>query len=248
MDITLVFGIITTLILASMVLSGISYNRQQSMKKMRTKINRFKHQADELYGVISLLLKVDDKYELICELQNIVVSSLHGAHLLAPEDTLIATSYQTQATRFQQLKTSTRENKVTCYTTNDTELSQAMSQLMQLSKILDIYKNRGTIAVAKHQELSNHLQTLRVDLDINSNLFQADNFAANGDVTMYQMHLKQALEVLKRSTIENTEKHERIKFLSTMLTEVKKTNTVISDQKLLKPAASQIGSESKFKY
>jgi len=248
MDITLVFGIIATLILVSMVLSGISYNRQQAMKKRRAQINRFKHQADELYGVISLLLKIDEKYELICELQNIVVNSLHGAHSLAPEDPLLASSYQTQAARFQQLKTSTRENKASCYTTNDAELNQAMSQLSHLSKVLDIYKNRGTIAVAKHQDLCNHLQTLRVDLDINSNLFQADNFAANGDITMYQMHLKQALEVLKRSTIESTEKHERIKYLSDMLTEVKKTNVVIADQKLLQSTKPKINTESKFKY
>jgi len=248
MDITLIFGIITILILVSMIFSGISYNRQQSMKKKRAQLNRFKHQADELYGAISLLLKVDEKYELICELQNIVVSSLNGAHSLAPDDPLITSSYQTQATRLQQFKTATRENDVSCFTTNDAELNQAMSQLSQLSKILDIYKNKGTIAVAKHQELSNHIQTLRVDLDINSNLFQADNFAANGDITMYQMHLKQALEVLKRSTIESTEKNERIKYLSCMLTEVKKTNTVISDQKLLKPTEPKISTSNKFKY
>jgi len=231
-----------------MIMSGISYNRQQAMKRRKAKINRFKQQADELIGIISLLLKIDKEYGLICQLQNIVSSSLQAAHQLAPDDPLISSHCQTQSQRASLFNSGKRENKVNCYTTNDFELNQAMSLFTQLGKILDIYKNKGVLSAAKHQELSAHLQTLRVDMDINSNLYQADNFAVNGDITMYQMHLKQALEVLKKSTIESNEKHERIKFLSEMLTEVKKTNAVIGGQKLLKPQEATPKTDNKFKY
>ena len=244
MSVSFIFTIITILLVISLIFSGISYNRQQTMKRKKSQINRYKQQADELINIISLLLKIDKDFALICQLQNIVVNTLQAAQTLAPADSYIASNYQSQNSRLQLFKSGHRENDVKCYSTNDTELNQAMNLILQLNKHLDIYRNRGILSIEKFQEFTLHLQAIKIDLDINSHLFQADSFAEENNITMYQMHLKQALAALKRSPIENNEKHARIKYLSNKLIEVKKTNKVLEDDLLFKEAKeTEISSE-----
>jgi len=218
-----------------MVFSGISYSRQQAMKRKKTLINKYRHQADEIIGHLSLLLKIDEKYQLVCELQSLIVAALHAAYQLAPEDPLTVNNLRIQKERYKALKEGRRENKVTCYATSDSELNQALSQISQIGKLLDICRNKGSLPVAKYQELQAHLETLKLNLNINSNLYQADSYAENGDVTMYQMHIKQALEILKKSPIEDKDKNSKIRQLSELLNEIKKTNKIISDQNFIKP-------------
>ena len=52
---------------------------------------------------------------------------------------------------------------------------------------------------------------------------------------MYQMHVKQALELLKKTSMKGDEKNSRIRQLSELLNEVKRTNRVSSDTNLIKP-------------
>ena len=114
--------------------------------------------------------------------------------------------------------------------TSDIELNQALSQLSQVSRLLDIYRNKGSLTAAKCQELQTHLQQLKVELNINSNLYQADSFAESGDMTMYQMHIKQALDILKKSNIEGEAKNSRIRELSALLAEAKRNQPGCGDE------------------
>jgi len=232
---TLIISVISLIIFLSMIFSGISYTRQQAMKKRKAQINKFRQQSDEVLTHIDLLQKIDEKYELLCTLQTVSVNNLTAATRLAPNDELLTHNLQTQKNLFQLFKSEKRNYEVTCYTTGDNELNQSLGQLGQLGKLLDIYKNKNNLSFSKHQELQNHLQTLNVNLTINSHLYQADCFAEKGNPTMYQMHIKQALEVLKKSTIEPKRKNKGIKQLSERYNEVKRTNKIEAAHKFIKP-------------
>jgi len=236
MPVTLIISVISALILSSMIFSGISYSRQQAMKKRKAQINKYRQQSDEVLTYIDLLQKIDEKYELMLTLQAVSVNNLTAATRLAPNDELLIHNLQTQQNLHQLFKDETRNFEVTCYTTNDNELNQTISQLGQLSKLLDIYKNKNSLSLSKHQALQNHLQALKVHLTINSHLYQADCFAEEDNPTMYQMHIKQALEVLKKSAIEPKTKNQGIKHLSERYNDVKRTNKVVSDKNLIKPS------------
>ncbi len=239
MNSTLVISLIASIIVLSLVASGVSYSRQQAMKKRKRRITMLRQQADELLSYTSLLLKIDESYELITQIQSLAVNSLNAAHQLAPDDPLILSHLNIQETKLLDIKGGQRGNSVACYVTSDIELTQAQSQIGQISKLLDIYRNKGALTAAKCQELQIHLQTLKVELNINSNLYQADSFAEEGDMTMYQMHIKQALDLLKKASIDNDKKNARIRELSTLLTEAKRTNRVAGEGNLIKPKQSK---------
>ncbi|KZY33943.1 hypothetical protein A3740_07675 [Oleiphilus sp. HI0068] len=209
------------------------------MKKRKLRINKLRQQADELLSYTSLLLKIDESYVLITQVQSLAVNALKAAQQLAPDDQLILSHLRTQEGKLLNFKSGQRENKVACYVTSDIELTQAQSQIGQISKLLDIYRNKGSLTAAKCQELQIHLQTVKVELNINSNLYQADSFAEEGDMTMYQMHIKQALDLLKKTSIDNDTKNTRIRELSELLTEAKRTNRVVGEGNLIKPQAKK---------
>jgi hypothetical protein len=245
MTITLAISVITAIIIISMIASAISYSRQQSMKRKRLKISQYRQQADEVLSYLSLLLKIDSQYELITHLQSLAVNSLKKAYQLAPEDPLIKNHLQIQQSRLQSYKDGQRDNTIARYVTSDTELTQSQSQIGQISKLIDIYRNKGQLTTGKAQELQAHLQTVKVDLNINSNLYQADTFAEEGDITMYQMHVKQALEILKKTPVENKAKNARIRQLSELLKEAKRTNKIAGNKSLIKPDENSNEHDSK---
>lgn len=235
MSSTLVISLIALVVVISLVASGISYSRQQAMKKRKLQITKLRQQADELLGYISLLLRIDQSYELLIEIQSLAVRALKAAHQLAPDDQLITTNLRTQEGKLLGYHSAQRDNAVTCYVASDIELNQARSQIGQISKLLDIYRNKGSLTAAKCQEMQIHLQSLKTELNINSHLYQADHFGEVGDMTMYQMHIKQALDTLKKNGPDSKEKNERIRELSNLLTEAKRTNKVVGDKNMIKP-------------
>lgn len=239
MNSTLIISLIASIIVISMVASGVSYSRQQAMKKRKLRITKLRQQADELLSYTSLLLKIDESFELIIQIQSLAVNAIRAAHQLAADDPLINAHLHTQEAKLLDYKSGQRENKVACYVTSDIELTQAQSQIGQIGKLLDIYRNKGSLTAAKWQELQIHLQTVKVELNINSNLYQADSFAEEGDMTMYQMHIKQALDLLKKTSIDNDKKNARIRQLSALLAEAKRTNRVVGDGNFIKPDAKK---------
>lgn len=244
MSSTLVISLIALIVVISLVASAISYSRQQAMKKRKLSISKLKQQADELLGYISLLLKIDESYDLLVEIQSLAVRALKSAYILAPDDQLISTNFHTQEGKLLNFQHGQRNNPVTCYVSSDIELNQALSQIGQISKLLDIYRNKGSLTAAKCQEMQEHLQTLKTELNVNSHLYQADHFGEVRDMTMYQMHIKQAIETLKRNGSDSKEKNDRIRELSSILTEAKRTNKVVGDKNMVKPMNPNQASEN----
>jgi len=227
MSSSVIIAIISALIVLSMLVSGISYSRQQAMARRQKKISKYRQQSDEVISHITLLLKVDPHFSLITQLQSLAVSALQSAHNLALQDQTIMDNLHIQKQRLEEFKCGQRENEAQDFLETENELNQSQLQLSQITKLIDIYRNRGELSIEKSQAFGTHLKKLRLGLTVNSHLHQAQCCGDNNDISMAQMHIKQAREVIKSSFLEQDEKTNRIKILTNLLNEVKKTNKVI---------------------
>jgi len=229
MPVSTIITIITVLIIFSMIVSGISYSRQQAMAKLQKKISQYRQQTDEILGHISLLLRVDPEYSLITQLQILAVNTLQLANNLSPQDLIISDNLRSQKEQLNNFKENKRENQVIEFFETETELNQLKSQIGQISKLLDIYSNRGKLSIDKSNAFHAHLKNLNLELTVNSHMNQARKCGEKNNVTMYQMHIKQAREVVKKSALDESEKNKRIKKLTDILNEVKRTNKIVTD-------------------
>jgi len=229
MPVSTIITIITVFIILSMIVSGISYSRQQAMAKLQKKISQYRQQVDEVLEHIALLLRVDPDYQLMTQLQTLVVRTLQSANNLSPQDQIISDNLSIQKQRLIEFKANKRDIQVIEFLETETELNQLKLQIGQISKQLNIYRNRGELSIDKINTFNAHLNKLKLELTINSHMNQARKCGERNDIAMYQMHIKQAREVVKKSTIEESEKNRRIKELTDILNEVKKTNQVVVD-------------------
>jgi hypothetical protein len=214
MPVSSIITIISVLIILSMIVSGISYSRQQAMAKRQKKISQYRQQVDEILGHIAFLLKVDSDYQLVTQLQVLAVNTLKLANNLSPQDSIISDNLRIQKQQLNNFKENKRENEVIEFYETETELNQLKSEIGQIEKLLDIYRNRGELSVDKNNALQKHLNKVNIELTSNSYMNQARICGEQNNITMYQMHIKQAREVVKKSTLDESDKNKRIKELT----------------------------------
>ena len=160
---------------------------------------------------------------------------LSSASKLTPEDQMTSNNLSTQKVKLNEYKSEQRSNKICCWLTSDSELTATQTQLAQLKKLFDLYRNKGDLSISKHQELQNHIQTLQLELSTNSYLYQADLCAEQNNITSYQLYIKQAIQVIKKSSTEIDQKNKKIKELSDRIQEVKRTGKVSNFTNFIKP-------------
>lgn len=220
---TFIIALIAALLIGSFIVSAISYSRQQALKKKKQLVKRYQQQADEALSYITLLLRIDENYDLILQLQVLVVNALTSASRLNPEDKQLQGNLVSQKNKLNEFKSKQRPFEACCWVTSDSELASLQSQLSQLNKLLDLYRNKGDLNFTKHQELQLQVNRLQQELSTNSYLYQADCFAVENNITPYQLYIKQAIQAIKKSNIETTAKNAKIKELSDRVNEVKRT-------------------------
>tara|TARA_R110001592_G_scaffold282102_2_gene549756 strand:- start:1080 stop:1841 length:762 start_codon:yes stop_codon:yes gene_type:complete len=235
MSSTFIIAIITIILIASFIISAVSYSRQQALKKRNQLVKRYHQQADEALSHISLLLCIDQDYDLIIQLQNLVVNALSSAAKLNFEDQMTTNNLSTQKLKLNEYKSKQRSNQVCCWLTSDTKLTATQTQLGQLKKLIDLYRNKGDLSLPKHQDLQNHIQKLQQEVSTNTYLYQADLCAEQNNITSYQLNIKQAIQVIKKSMIETSQKNQRIKELSDRIQEVKRTGKTSDFKNFIKP-------------
>jgi hypothetical protein len=235
MPTTYIIATIAIIILASFIVSAVSYSKQQALKKINHMVKRYHQQADEALSFISLLLRIDEEYDLIIQLQNLVVNALSNAFKFNSQDQMILNNLNTQKTKLNKYKDKQRSIELCCWFTSNSELNTNLSQLAQLNKLLDLYRNKGDLSFSKHQDLQSHIHKLQQELTINSNLYQADLCAEQNNITSYQLYIKRAIQVIKKSTTDSIEKNKMIKVLSERIKEVKRTGKTNNFKNFIKP-------------
>lgn len=228
MDPTLLISSIVGLILVSIIASAISYSRQQAMARRQKKIKRHKDQSNEILGLVHILTNVDESYELLQLLQQQVVAELSSAVELASDEPGVVSLLATEAARLKKFKAKERDNEVRSYCSSDTELNQTRAGLGKIGKMIDIFYNRHDISKVRKEELQSHIKQLTLNIEVNSNINQANDSAEQNDVVMFQLYIKQALKILQKTSIDFEDKNKRIKELSDILKESKSTNKTVA--------------------
>ncbi len=220
---TYILGAIALVLIGSVTVSGIVYARQQDLQKRKQMVRKLIAEADEAIAFQSLLLKIDERFDILIKLQNIVVAALKKAQKITPADKMIQHNLSTQAARLDEFNHNKREQPVVCWSTSDAELVHYQTRISQLSKLLDIYRNRGDLSIAEHQAMQTQLKELQFKFTHNSLLYQADTFAEQNNITSYQLYIKQAIQTIRKSDMADDEKNTRIKELSERINSVKET-------------------------
>lgn len=228
MDSTVIISAFAGLIIISIMISAISYSRQQALAKRKKLFKKHQSQATEILSVVHMLANIDEKYDLLLLLQKQVVAELLSAVDLFPDESNMNSLLQSETARLAMFKEKKRDEEVRDYCTSDTELNQTRTQLGVANKIIDIFFNRHDISKAKKEELQTHIKHLTLNVEVNSNLHQANKYVEQNDVVMFQIYVKQAMKVLKKTSIEFDNKNARIKQLSDTLKESKSTNKAIA--------------------
>lgn len=210
-----------------MIVSGMSYSRLQAMEKIQKKTSSYRQQVDEILEHIALLLKIDPEYQLITQLQTLALNMLQLANNLSPQNIIISDNLRIQRQKLKYFKENTRDNQIIEFLESETELNQIKSQLGRIGKILDIYCNKGELSMDKSTTFHAHLKKINLELTINSHMNQAKKCGEENNVSMYKMHITQAREVIKKSALEENDKNRRIKELTAILNNVKRTNKIM---------------------
>jgi len=220
---------ITALIIGSLLISSISYSRQQAIAKRQQKLTLYKKTASELSSHVKLLLNIDPSFELICLLQFQIVESLKQACKLASKDAQLASHFQNHATNLNLFLQGQRKTEIVPYVTNDKALAKAQRQLSEVTRFLEIEKNKNVLEEAQCSELIEHVAHIRLNLEIESCLHQADLYKTKNDVVMFQLYIKQTRDCIAKSPLEFEGKHIRIKTLTETLNDVKRTNKIATE-------------------
>jgi len=224
------FAILTIvgIILISLAVSAISYNRQQAIAVRKKKLNSLHKQMVELSEYRNLLLKIDPTYDLICFLQRNILYALRNALELAPSDTDLNQQLQTQSANMEHYESGKRDNNLKPFFVTDGELNAAQILMSQLLKTLELKKNNNQLSASQHAHFVTHIHNIRSELEIESHLAQANNYAQKRDMVMYQLHLKKARDALKKAPLDSDVKNQKVKELTELLNESKKGGRIFS--------------------
>ncbi|TNC80655.1 MAG: hypothetical protein C9356_13130 [Oleiphilus sp.] len=228
MSITLISSIIIFIILAALIVSSISYNRQKAIAQQRKEIARHKKQAAEILPLRDFIATVDPEYELLMVLQKQLVLAMENVLEIVPMDAQTRALASSENQRLKQFKEGKRQTEIDQVMTTEEDLKISKQTLARISKHLDISRNAGHLSASVHQRLHRHTLALSLLIEVASHEHQAAQCADKGDIVLYQTHLKQAREALKKAPIDEEEKNTRIRVLTETLNEIKRTNRIVA--------------------
>lgn len=226
MSISLIAGVIILLVICSLIVSSISYSRQKAIAQRRKEIARYKQTIEELSEYRNFLLKVDPDYDILTLLQKQLLHAVEQILDRVPDDQQMQRRTDVENALLQQIMQQQRNKPLAQVMESDEELSQAKKNLSSIAKHLDLSRNSGTLSPASHQNFTVHIKNIGLLIDVESHQHQAQLFAEQGDVVLYLTHLKQARDALRKAPIESEEKNHRIRQLTEVLNETKRTNKI----------------------
>lgn len=227
MSISLIAGIIVSLVVVSLVVSSISYSRQKAIAQRQKQLKKLKAEAQELIVHQQLMLSVDSEYDIILLLQKQLLKLLVLAQDLAPEDPEVATALARENNSLRDYLDGNRHTHIDIVRRSDEELAQSKLQLGQVAKQIDLMTNKGLISTSVNKVLRDRIKHIQLEMDVASHQAQADAYAEQDDVVLYQNHLKQARDALAKSPLHFEDKNAQIKALTDLINEVKRTNKIV---------------------
>jgi len=229
MSISFIAGAIVITIVCAFIISSLSYQRQKAIAQKRKEIKHYKSVAMEISGYRDFIEMTDHEFDLLSVLQKQIVVALENVLERVPSDEHILRASQNENARLKQFRDQQRHQEVSLIMRSDDDLKSSKQQLAKIAKHLEVCRNAGSLPDAICMQLKRHITHLGHEIDFESHYFQAQQCAIQGDVVLYQTHLKQSRDALKKTNLEQDIKNGKLKDISDKLSEVKRTNKVILD-------------------
>lgn len=247
MTTVIIFSLLGGLLLISIILSSIAHSKQQALSLKKSQLNQLSRRTQDLQESLNTFLQIDSSYDLILILHQQILFLLNKKLTLEPNDEMTKNYIEQQKLLNVSYRKLMRENEVNKVMPSDEAINLANFQLLQVTELLQRLKLKKKLSPAKHSELTNHIHRLKLDIEVESHVAQANSYFENKDTVMMQSHLKQARESLRAFHADFPEKSQLIRELSARIKSINKTNTItIHDS--VKESADQNDANSRSQY
>jgi len=231
----IIFSTLGGLLLLSIILSSFAYKRQQALSLKKSRVNRLSRNIADLEETLNTILKIDRSYELILILHQQLISLVEKKLNLEPENQRTLQQLEQHKITNSRYRNNERENEISKAMQSDEAINLANFQLLQVTKLLQKFKLGKKLSPAKFSELTNHIYRLKLDIEVESHIAQADRYSASNDIVMTQSHLKQARESLRAFHGDFPEKSQLIRTLSERIKGINQTNNTNTEEELANP-------------
>ncbi|MFD2228812.1 hypothetical protein [Alkalimarinus sediminis] len=230
MTTVIIFSILGGLLLLSIILSSFAYKRQQALSLKKSRVSQLSRNISDLEETLSTILKVDPSYDLILILHQQIIALVEKKLNLEPSNPKTQQQFEHHKNLNARYRNHERDNEINQAMQSDEAINLANFQLVQVTKLLQKFKASKKLSPAKLSELSNHIQRLKLDIEVESHIAQADRYSETNDSVMTQSHLKQARESLRAFHGDFPEKSQLIRSLSERIKDINQTNSTIIEE------------------
>ncbi len=228
----IIFSILGGLLILSIILSTIAHSRQQALSQKKSQLSQITRRTQDLQETLNTLLQIDKSYDLILILHQQILSLITKKLTIEPDNEITKNHLEQQKIINAAYRKQKRENDINKAMPSDEAINLANFQLLQVTKILQQLNQKRILSPAKYSELLNHIQRLKLDIEVESHIAQANSYFENKDNVMMQSHLKQARESLRAFPSDFPEKSQLIRNLSDQIKDINKTKpTSVNDDK-----------------
>lgn len=235
MTTVIIFSILGGLLLLSIILSSFAYKRQQALSLKKSRVNQLSRNISDLEETLNTILKIDSSYDLILILHQQLISLVEKKLNLEPDNQRTQQQLEHHKNVNAQYRNNERSDEINKAMQSDEAINLANFQLIQVTKLLQKFKLSKKLSPAKFSELTHHIQRLKLDIEVESHMAQADRYSTSNDVVMAQSHLKQARESLRGFHGEFPDKSQLIRTLSERIKGINQTNSTLSEEESTPP-------------
>lgn len=223
----IIFSVIGGLLVLSIIFSSIAHSKQQELALNKSKINQLARSIFDLEETLNTILRTDSSYELILILHQQLLTLTEKKLALEPKNKKTLRQLEQQKALNAKFRNGERENTISKALQSDEAINVANFHLQQVANLLHKFRANKKLSTAKFNELSKHILKLRLDIEVESHIAQADRYSEKHDYLLAQDHLKQARESLRTFSGDFPEKSELINSLAQRIKEIRssKSNT-----------------------
>lgn len=225
----IIFSLLGGLLLLSIVLSAAAHSRQQALSLKKSQLSQLARRTQDFQETLNTLLQIDKSYDLILILHQQILSLISKQITLDPDNETTRNHLEQHKLINTSYRKKERDNEINKAMPSDEAINLANFQLLQVTKILQQLNQKKKISPAKYSELLNHIQRLKLDIEVESHVAQANSYFDNKDTVMMQSHLKQARESLKTFPVDFPEKSQLIRDLSDRIKVINKTKPTLNE-------------------
>ena len=230
MTTVIIFSLLGGLLILSIIISAMAHSRQQALSLKKSQLSQLTRRIQDLQETLNTLLQIDKSYDLILIIHQQILSLTNKKLTIEPDNEVTKNHLDQQKFTNTQYRNNKRENDINKAMPSDEAINLANFQLLQVTKLLQRLKQKNKLSPAKYSALLSHIQRLKLDVEVESHVAQANSYYDSKDTVMMQSHLTQARESLRSFPVEFPEKSQLIRELTERIKSIDKTKTVIGDE------------------